>query len=59
MNKLMTAYLFRGNTVVTDKSLIMNATDDEFEEVSLVLSQVEIERYSKELASHERMEEPQ
>lgn len=63
MNKLMTAYLLKGRrTIVTDKALVINATDDEFEEVTLILSQEEIDRYSKEIKvfveyEKERLEE--
>lgn len=63
MNKLMKAYMLKGRrTVVTDKTLIMNTKEDEFEEVTLILSREEIDRYSKELTrfaelENERLEE--
>jgi hypothetical protein len=50
MSLLKTAYILKGRDMVTtDKTLIKNANDDEFEEVTLILSQEEVDRYSKEL----------
>lgn len=58
MNKLMKAYMLKGRrTVMTDKTLIMNTKEDEFEEVTLILSREEIDRYSKELQRFSELEE--
>lgn len=42
MKRGLKAYLFMGKTVVTDKKFIMNAKDEHFEEVSLIISDGDI-----------------
>lgn len=42
MKRGLKAYLFMGTTVVTDKKFIMNAKDEHFEEVSLIISDGDI-----------------
>lgn len=50
MNKMVKAYLLKDRGfVVTDKSLVHNAKDDEFEEVSLVIPMGEIKQWNVEI----------
>lgn len=50
MNKMIRAYLLRDRgLVVTDKSLVSNARDDEFEEVSLIVTVNEIQYWNEEI----------
>lgn len=43
------AYIFRGGTVVFDKSQIMNAKDDEFEEITAFIPVEKIEEWYEAL----------
>ena len=42
MKLLLTAYIYNESTVVTDKSVVKNATDEEFRVVNLILTSDEI-----------------
>lgn len=43
------AYLFRGSTVVFDKKQIMNAKDEEFEEISVFIPVDKVEEWYEAL----------
>ncbi|MGV2886013.1 hypothetical protein [Paenibacillus taichungensis] len=50
MNKMVKGYLLKDRgTVVTDKSLIENAKDDEFVEVSIIITMEEIQGWNEEI----------
>lgn len=48
MKRMLNAYQYRGNTVVLDKSHVMNAKDIEFEPVALILSYDEVKQIHEE-----------
>ena len=49
MYRLTKAYIYRDSTVVIDKNTINNATDDDFREVSLILSEEDVKQFYSEL----------
>jgi hypothetical protein len=57
MNRLTRAYLFQGGTVVIDKNLIRNAKDEDFTEVSLILSKDQIKQFHNELEAMGELDE--
>lgn len=58
-----TAYLFKPNKddfvscVITDKSMIKNANDEHFEEVTLLLSKKDIEDWNELMLSNQEIED--
>lgn len=49
MYRLTKAYIYRDSTVVIDKNVINDATDDDFREVSLILSEENVKQFYSEL----------
>lgn len=43
------AYLYQGGAVVLDKSMIVNAKDEEFTEITFIISRDQIKRYYEDL----------
>ena len=49
MYRLTKAYIYCDSTVVINKNVINNATDDDFREVSLILSEEDVKQFYSEL----------
>jgi len=47
--RLTKAYIYCDSTVVINKNVINNATDDDFREVSLILSEDDVKQFYHEL----------
>jgi hypothetical protein len=53
----MKAYLFEENTVVLDKSTIINSKDENYREITLMISHKEIRNFYDELEELGELEE--